>query len=216
MADPITDAAKAEKLRIRKDAFNAATDILADNLMSGKITLGMYEEDFRTRLREYLVGAAMIGKGDPTKMTPSDWGKAGAQLKKQYQWLHGFTQDIFDNKDTVTLAAIKARAHLYGEAGGVVANEAQAGYFAPNTRRDPPIILPWIPKDGSTECLNRCLCTWIMAEGDVTDGIKDVTATWTLHPAEHCETCVSRDGHVEFVQVPASVDVPPFIGLGGA
>lgn len=217
MPEPIADAEKAAKLFIRKQAFMTDLDRLGQSLVDGRITLGMYEEDFRTRMRQYLTGAAMIGKGDPEAMTSSDWGKVGAQLKKQYNWLHGFTQSIYDNRETVSLAAINARAHLYAEAGTVVANEIQAGYFAPNTRRVPVNILPWIPGDGSTRCLNRCGCQWILEVMEILQdqGVKTVQATWVLHPEkEHCEDCAPRDGRIELVEVPVDEDVPPFIGLG--
>lgn len=218
MAGPIADAAKAAALLARKTAFNGSMDALAKNLYDGRITLGMWEEDMRTRLRLYLTGSAAIGKGDWDAMTSSDWGKVGAQLKKQYRWVHGFSQAIYDNRDTISLKAIQARAHLYGDAGNTLANEAQAGYFAPNVRRTPNIILPYIPGDESAPCWHRCGCIWdmeVLGE-DPDQGIKTVQATWVVNPAkESCEVCLSRDGHVEVVEVPIGVEVPPFIGLGG-
>lgn len=196
-------------MRARQEAFNRTTDALAESLRSGRITLGMYEEDMRTRLRQYLGGMAIIGKGGVDNMTPSDWGKVGAELKKQYKWLHGFVKDIYSNRETVTVEAIKARARLYGEAGPKMAIMIQAGDLA-----DPKEYLPWLPRDGSTECLNRCLCRWILTtipSGDV----NSVTAVWTLSPAEHCDTCLERDGYIASFTVPLNVDVPDSIGFGG-
>jgi hypothetical protein len=213
----ILDAEKAVKLAARKAAFVRDIDNLADNLYGGRITLGMFEEDFRTRMRMYLNGSAMIGKGD-IRLNRSEIGKVGAQLKKQYRWLHGFTQDIYDRRETISIEAIKARAHLYADAGDKVATEIQAGYFAPNARRKPTIILSWMPRDGSTVCLNRCGCQWVMeVMGENADaGTKTVQATWQVNPVkEHCEDCLPRNGHVEIVEVPVDENVPEFIGLGG-
>lgn len=215
----IADADKLAALSARKREFVAAIDNISTNLYTGRITLGMWEEDMRTRLRMYAGGCAVIGKGgNIDDMRPSDWGKVGAQLKKQYRWLHGFAGDIFDNRKTISLKAILARAHLYAEAGNIIATEIQAGYFAPNVRRDPEIILSWMPGDGSTRCLNRCGCQWILTvlSEDAAAGIKTVEAVWQLNPSlENCEDCIPRDGHTEIVDVPIVVDVPAFIGLGG-
>lgn len=214
---PISNSARDAKLRIFKASFVRDIDALAERLYDGRITLGMWEEDMRTRMRQYILGSAMIGKGDAAAMTQSDLGKVGAVLKKQYRWLHGFAQDIYDRRTTISLVAIKARAHLYAEAGNIMATEIQAGYFAPNVRRDPVAILPWIPGDGSTRCLNQCKCSWNLRVIEVhkRQGVKLVEAIWTLHPAEHCEDCIPRDGHIEHVEVAIELDIPSSIGLGG-
>jgi hypothetical protein len=207
-AETIPESKKADLLRARRDAFWEATDKLSENVRQGRITLGMFEEDMRTRLRKYLGGTAMISKGGVDNMTPSDWGKVGAELKKQYKWLHGFMQAIYENRENVTVAAIKARARMYGEAGMKMAHIIQA--------RDVVDHLPWIPKDGSTECLNRCKCTWHISITSRNEdaGTKTVQAIWTLHPAEHCPDCVGRDGHTVTFDVPANADVPSTVGYG--
>ncbi|MHA2069068.1 MAG: hypothetical protein ACXABY_32295 [Candidatus Thorarchaeota archaeon] len=213
----LNDSQKSYRLGVFRDAFISEIDSIIDSLFSGRITLGMWEEDFRTRLRIYLVGCGMIGKGDTeSTLTHSERGKIGAQLKKQYKWLHGFAQAIFDMKDTISKEAVMARARLYAEAGGVIATELQAGYFAPNTRRDPVHILPWLPRDGSTACLNRCGCMWILTIVDGDQDTMTVSAVWVVDPElESCEDCIPREGHEVIVEVPADTNVPEFIGLGG-
>lgn len=216
MPGSIPDAEKTAKITARKVALEGAMDRLAENLYKGRITLGMWEEDMRTRMREYMYGAAAIGKGSPEALTRSDIGKLGAELKKQYRWIHNFAKDIYEKRDVITVRAIQARSHLYADAGNKMATEIQAGYFAPNTRRDPSIILPWIPRDGSTVCLNRCGCKWVLEVigEDKAQGIKTVQATWVLNPElENCEDCIPRDGHVEVVEVPIGEDVPAYIGV---
>ena len=150
----IPDAEKLSKLHALAERFTETVDTLAENLYTGRITLGMWEEDMRTRLRIYLVSATMIGHGDPETVTKSMWGRVGNHLKQQYKWLHGFAKAIYDNRMTVSLEAIKARAHLYAAAAGKIATDIQAEGF-----RDK---LPHLPGDGSTSCLNRCGCTWVL------------------------------------------------------
>jgi hypothetical protein len=206
---PIPEADKQAALLLHTRSFYNDLDRLAQSLYSGRITLGMWEEDMRTRLRIHLTGAAMIGKGDHENMTHSDWGRVGAHLKKQYQWLHGFSQAIYDNRETISEEAIRARSHLYADAANTVATDIQAGDL-----RDQ---LPYLPGDGSTECLNRCGCAWMIyvAEENRVEGVKTVSATWTLNPPlEHCPTCLSRDGQTEMFELPIDYEVPGFIGLG--
>ena len=208
---PIPEANKLAALYAQKGAFYDDLDRLAQNLYSGRITLGMWEEDMRTRLRINLTSAAMIGKGDHENMTPSDWGRVGAHLKKQYRWLHGFSKAIYDKRETISLDAIKARSHLYADAVNTVATDLQAG--------DLRGMLPWLPGDGSTACLQGCACEWLLSveEERPQEGVKTVIAVWTLHPtADHCEDCVPRDGHTEILVVPIGYEVPASIGLGGA
>jgi hypothetical protein len=38
-------------------------------------------------------------------------------------------------------------------------------------------------------------------------------ATWTLSPAEHCQTCIDREGHVEIIRVYKDIQVPEYIGF---
>jgi len=217
--DALEDAARRSAILMRKQELNADIDRISTNLYNGRITLGMWEEDMRTRLRMYVGGCAVIGKGgNVDDMRPSDWGKVGAQLKKQYHWLHSFAQDVYDNRETVSLRAIQARAHLYAEAGHIMATEIQAGYFAPHVRRDPISVLPWIPGDGSTQCLNRCGCQWVLSvlDEDPDAGVKTVEAVWVLNPRlEHCADCIARENHIEIIEVPIVVEVPFTIGLGG-
>lgn len=200
---------------VRWQRFVDDLDVIAEQLYRGRITLGMWEEDMRTRLREYLVGAASIGKGGRELMTSSDWGKVGVELKRQYRWLHGFAKDIYGNRETVSLEAIKARAHLYANAGAKIANKMQAGRLED--------MLPWLPGDGTTSCLNNCGCKWILTvQGVSPDGNAAVAAVWTLNPVkEHCEAdpktglagCIDRSGHTEMLTVPVSMDIPPYLGV---
>lgn len=213
---PIPNGEKLDALRAVKLRFYSELDRLAENLFSGRITLGMWEADIRTRLRIYLVNAGIIGMGDVDQMTQSDWGRIGQHLRQQYRWLHGFAQAVYDNRESVTLNAIKARAHLYAEAMGKIATDIQAG--------DLRSMLSRLPGDGQTPCLNRCGCQWTLlrTEEDADMGVKAVTYLWVLnHELEHCETrgdltgCIDLDGTTEIITVPINEDVPLTIGLGG-
>lgn len=203
---PIDDESKANLVRVRIGIFFDASDALAEQMFTGQISLGQWQEDMKRIIRESHTSCAAIGKGGWGEMGAKDWGRLGTPLREQYKYLRGFADFISENRDTVSLAAIRARARLYGEGAGGSAVLMQAGAVFED-------ILPWIPKDGSTECLNRCKCHWeLSVTGTQSDGFRQVRAVWVLSVAEHCNTCVGRDGHVETFVVPAGTVVPDMIG----
>ena len=202
---PIDDKSKNILIDIRKAIFNSNAEDLAEQMFIGNISVGQWEEEMRRLIRELHTSSAAIGKGGWDQMSYAEWGRLGNPLKYQYSKLHGFAQTITDNADSISLKAIKARARMYGNASGHSASLIQAGHVIEN-------MLPWIPKDGSTECLVNCRCLWELIVLDTIDDFKVVQATWRLRPAEHCADCMDRDGHVEIINVHKSVDVPSIIG----
>ena len=200
----IAQDSKARLIALRTELFKENVTRLSKSLYEGRITIGQFQEDMKTRLRLLHTGATAIGKGSWRETTSRDWGRVGAVLKEQYRYLQGFAQDISDRRETITEKQIAWRARLYGDKGGYSAALAQGG--------DVTGFLPWIPKDGTTLCQNGCRCEWQLVAGPPRDGDKSVTAVWVLHPAEHCETCVGRDGFSTSFAVPEEVEVPSRIG----
>jgi hypothetical protein len=90
------------------------------------------------------------------------------RIAVQLKYLDGFVADLKAGK--LTMAQAQARAALY-------AGPTRSTYFA---TRFPG--LPFQPGEG-TPCRANCKCTWEQ-KGD--------GYLWTLHPAEHCDGCVSR------------------------
>jgi len=157
-------------------------------------------------IRGVHTSTAAIGKGGWDQMTWSDWGRLGTPLREQYRYLHGFTETINSQRDTISLRAIQARARLYGNAAGYSAILMQAGAEIADQ-------LPFMPKDGSTECWNGCHCIWLLDVIDTLDnGTQVVQATWRIRPAEHCQDCVDRNNYVHMVYVQKGVIVPKTIG----
>lgn len=201
---PINDASKSNLLSVRISIFQDSVTKLSERMYTGSVTLGQWEEGMKQLIRELHTSAAAIGKGGWGSMSQSDWGKLGNVLKKQYKFLHNFAQDIAANRDSISLDAILARAKMYGNAARYSAALIAAGILA--------AMLPWLPGDGSTECLVNCKCFWQL---DVTSSDKDtktVLAVWHLRPAEHCDDCVNRNGYTETLVVPSGTPVPRIIG----
>jgi len=142
---PVDEASKANLIEIRRSMFVDEVDSLAERMYVGEISIGQWEEQMRGLIRELHASVAAIGKGGWDQMTPADWGRIGPVVKEQYRYLHAFAEKIATDRDTISLEAIKARAHMYGNAGEFSSVVVQAGdVFAKK--------LPWLPKDGSSEC----------------------------------------------------------------
>jgi len=206
---PISDKDIQKLLNLRVNIFYDKSDKLSEQVFTGDLTIGAWEEAMRAELRQLHSSAAAIAKGGWDQMTSADWGRLGTPLREQYKYLHGFATTIAEQSDTISLKAIQARARMYGRATGNTAALIQAGAIIES-------LLPWIPGDGSTNCLVNCRCRWDLKiiKVDKKSGDKTVKAVWRLSPAEHCEDCLERNGHVEMFVVPKDTVVPKYIGRG--
>ena len=206
---PISEKDVQKLLDLRVNIFYDKSDKLAERVFTGDLTIGAWEEAMRAELRQLHSSAAAIAKGGWDNMTSADWGRLGTPLREQYKYLHGFANTIAEQSDTISLKAIQARARMYGRATGNTTAIIQAGSIIES-------LLPWLPGDGSTRCLVNCKCRWDLRiiKIDKKSGDKTVKAVWRLSPAEHCEDCLERNGHVETIVVPKTVVIPKYIGLG--
>jgi hypothetical protein len=212
---PIDDVSRARLIDVRTSIFNDDVDSLAARLYSGDLSLGAWEEAMKAEIRGLHTATGTIGKGGWENMTQSDWGRVGAEVKSQYRFLHGFAEKIAEDRENISLAAIQARAKLYADASKTTSVLMQAGEWAGGTRRQPGRFkaLPWMPRDGSSECLSHCRCQWELEEVDATKTTKLIQCTWVVDPlAESCNTCLDRDGHIELRKVPIDCEVPDTIG----
>ena len=202
---PIDDAAKRKLFDVRLNIFYDSSDVLAEQVFTGALDIGSWEVEMRSLIKEMYTSASAIGKGGWDAMSFQDWGRLGTPVREQYKYLKGFAADIAERADDVTLSYIRARARMYGNSAGYVAELMQAS-------EDLLQYLPWLPKDGSTECLVNCKCFWELKVIATKKTFKTVRATWRLRPAEHCTDCVDRNGHVETFNVHKDTPVPPILG----
>lgn len=63
-------------------------------LVSGKLDIAEFQTRVAQSLKESHLRSAAIGGGGVKNLTPTHYGKVGAQLKKQYQYLYKFGQDL--------------------------------------------------------------------------------------------------------------------------
>jgi hypothetical protein len=87
---------------------------LAADLKAGNITIAEWEAGMRQYLREQYEAAMILAKGGRGNITQSDWGYDGAALKKQYQYLSNFANEIKANPEKwLAGTRLDARMDLY-------------------------------------------------------------------------------------------------------
>jgi len=212
---PIDPKSAQNLITIRLGVFNNDVDALAERVFTGDITVGAWVEEMKSLIRGVHTGVASIAKLGWGNVSQAEWGVVGAEVKKQYRFLQNFAEDILANKDTISLAAIQARAHMYGQSAGHTAALMQAGNLAGGTRRKPTGYgsLPWIPKDGSTRCAQNCLCHWEIEVLSTDADSQTIQATWVVNEsAESCPDCVDRIGFTTTLTVPLDWEIPEIIG----
>jgi len=163
------------------DAQKAAAGDLADRLAAGEITTNRYVEEMRGLIKTTYIDEYALAHGGRNNMTSRDFGIVGNMCRDQYAYLNTFAGEI--NAGDLSPAQIRARGRLYIESASQAYERAQAevrGISGPHA-------LPAYPGDGTSACRSNCRCSWEFRETETT-----WEATWTLHPAEHCEDCLSR------------------------
>lgn len=87
---------------------------LSKQLLDGKLTLAEWQEQMAFNLKMQALASAALAKGGWAQMTASDYGRVGAELKKQYAYLQKFALDIQNGKISFD-GRILTRADLYAE-----------------------------------------------------------------------------------------------------
>ncbi|WP_445634524.1 Phage head morphogenesis domain-containing protein [Nostoc sp. DSM 114161] len=80
-------------------------------LVQGKIDIAEFQTRMALTLKESHLRVGAIGAGGTKQLTSAHYGKIGAQLKKQYKYLHGFGQDLAEGKLTKEQAIRRAASY---------------------------------------------------------------------------------------------------------
>lgn len=94
-------------------------------MVDGRITPDAWRDRMRATVKSAHVQLRIVGAGGPDQMTPREWGRTGASLKREYKYLDAFARDVVAGK--ATPGQIALRASMYG--GASVLNEYERGRF---------------------------------------------------------------------------------------
>ncbi|HYX17070.1 MAG TPA: hypothetical protein VE944_22515 [Nostoc sp.] len=146
-------------------------------LAQNKIDIPEFQTRMAQSLKESHLRNAAVGAGGTNQLTPTHYGKVGAQLKKQYKYLHGFGQDLADGKLTPEQAIRRAGSYAKSAKTSFFESEftsrGKYGFYAKRlldaqSRHCASCIsyqrLAWtliqnvIPPGVDCECGGRCRC----------------------------------------------------------
>lgn len=160
----------------KEDAISLARD-----LQEGNITTSRWQAEMRDLMRNVHTAAGASAKGGWAQMTPSDWGFIGSELKREYQFLQNFAEQV-SNEDIPLDGRFVTRAGLYGESARTTYHEVEkrdmfnSGFTEERSILDPAANhcsecldmadRGWVPVNtlipiGARICLGKCKCTMI-------------------------------------------------------
>lgn len=70
------------------------TDTLASDLRAGRISLLDWRQEMRGVIKQVHMAAAELAKGGRAQMTLADYGRAGQQIRRQYDYLEAWVEQI--------------------------------------------------------------------------------------------------------------------------
>jgi len=172
-------------LNVRQKAFNKTVVNLNGKLRTGDISVEQWRAAMRQEIKDVHTAALIIARGgEYGEISQADWGRLGAQLKKQYKYLDGYAAYVQESAEAdlvgegkfLSGAYMDWRSKLYGGA-------AKASYWQHLVYGK----LPQVPGDGQTRCGSNCGCHLRIEDGDDFDTL---LVYWELGPTEHCDDCV--------------------------
>ena len=157
--------------------FLIDTKRLTDALEAGGQTVAQWKAAFSDALAKYHTAALLVGQGNST-LTPQGRRYLGKVVEAQIKYLNNFATEIQSAEQFKP--GWLARSALYAQGIG-------ASYWKGATKMLP---LPAMPRDGTSQCLSNCTCSWEITE---LDGDGNYDCYWKLGAAErHCQTCPQR------------------------
>jgi len=104
----------AELLDAQINSASARYAELTTAFYEGRVSSTVWVEQMRTEQRRLTLQNEALGAGGWDRLGPTQWGRAGRDLRDQYAKIAGTAQDIVDGK--ITLAQALARANEYAGA----------------------------------------------------------------------------------------------------
>lgn len=170
------------------EARVSGTQVLSAALADGRIDLVTWQSGMRAISRDTAMAEYLFGRGGINAMSPPDYGRVGALVKAQYQYLEGFATEVAAG--SLSEKQVAARAAMYAHAGVTAHSVGKMATYGGQ------LNLPVHPGEG-TDCKSRCKCHW-----SITEGPEAWVCTWIRESGrDGCDVCRSRaSAYSPFVQ----------------
>lgn len=153
---------------------------LSEQLLSGNMSLAEWQARMAQEIKTLHTASAAAANGGWAQMSKSDWGSAGAKIKRQYQYLQNFANEIASGKQPLN-GRLLVRSDLYGKAGRGTYEDMRRRYQEQSNLMDEerrvlgeaehcPDCLDYagegwqpigsLPRIGESVCRTNCACTF--------------------------------------------------------
>jgi hypothetical protein len=96
-------------------AAQSNIDDLSRALINNEITLAQWQAGMSAEIKNAHLAASALERGGWAQMTQSDYGAVGGKLKRQYQYLRNFAEEIASGKQKLNGNLLR-RARMYVDA----------------------------------------------------------------------------------------------------
>lgn len=158
------------------DRILVDVDNLLSDLEAGDITAALWRDRMARSLARGHLAAFMDGQGS-SEIAAASMKRLLKDVGVQLGFLDNFTVEIQGAAEFQK--GWNARAAMYVEQTG-------ASFYSGKFKMWP---LPAMPRDGSSQCLSNCTCSWDIRE---LKGEGNADAYWRLGPSDNCQTCTER------------------------
>lgn len=146
-------------------------------LESGGMTVAAWQKKFSQYLAQYHAAEYVVGQRD-RHVGAADKRYLGQTVEAQLGFLDKFATEI--QNAAAYQKGWNSRAAMYAQGIG-------QSYWKGKTKMLP---LPAMPRDGTSQCLTNCTCSWEIIE---LEGDGNYDCYWRLGASErHCQTCPTR------------------------
>ena len=108
----VSDKAITTALNSVIDASQANIEGLTQSLIDRNISVSEWQAGMVREIKLAHVASAASAKGGWAQMSPSDWGKTGQMIRRQYQYLQNFANQVQTGRQPLDGRAM-VRARLY-------------------------------------------------------------------------------------------------------
>lgn len=154
---------------------------LIDSVATGSLDVLSWQREVERLLARYISASFMAGRGRFT-LDESELAAVRKWVAAQTAYLDKFALEMLNNpvdEGEDFPQKWRNRAVMY-------ATSIVNAFYGGETWGIP---LPAMPGDLSSQCGQSDRCSWRIVK---LDGRGNWDAYWTLHPAEHCQTCIER------------------------
>lgn len=130
---------------------------ITQSLLDGNIGIPEWQLSMEREIKAIHTAAGATARGGWAQMSQSDWGFVGSQVKKQYQYLDKFAQDIASGKQPMN-GRLMVRAKLYAQSGRGTHEEMRRRMERNKGKREERRLLA--PAEHCTDCVTEAAKGW--------------------------------------------------------